>query len=378
MTRIMEPNQLIDLVGERKIDRRGVLRALGAAGVGVATVPTMARQARASDMPTYFTWSGYDVPEMFTPFREQYGADPEFPVFSDTTEGLQKMRAGFVVDITHPCHSELLRYRASELFQPIDVDRLSHWGSVYSGLKKLRGQIDDAGVWLVPFDWGATSITYRTDLVDLDKHEESWELLWNEEFRQRMAVIIGMEDSWFVAAIREGVDMSDPEKLTEEQIEKVNAALRAQRPLVKFYWSDDTTLQQALATGELALAMTWNSTAVQLKAQGVPVEFASPKEGVLTWACGFMMHKDAPQRDKAHDLINAMLDPVVGEFIMVDYGYGHSNSATFDALTPEQIANTGLPNDPNAFLASGKFAPPIDEALATRLSRDWEQIMAGF
>ncbi len=54
--------------------------------------------------------------------------------------------------------------------------------------------------------------------------------------------------------------------------------MRKQRPLIRLYTDDTTTLEQALASGELVAAMTWDASAVQLKTEGVPVTFAKPKE----------------------------------------------------------------------------------------------------
>ena len=92
-----------------------------------------------------------------------------------------------------------------------------------------------------------------------------------------------------------------------------------------------TTVEQALAAGELVAAMTWNSSAVALKAEGVPVAFASPKEGALTWVCGAMISVGAPHVDKAHDVINSLLSPESGRFLINDYGYGHSNIKSFES-----------------------------------------------
>ena len=99
--------------------------------------------------------------------------------------------------------------------------------------------------------------------------------------------------------------------------------------------------------------MTWNSSPVALKAQGVPVAFAAPKEGALTWVCGAMMHKDAPHPDKAHDIIDAMISVETGKWLIEVNGYGHSNVKSFDQFTDEQLAELGLTRDPSVILDAG-------------------------
>ena len=131
------------------------------------TVPLVNRQARAGEQATYFTWGGYDYPALFSSYAKRHGKEPEFSVYADAEEGFQKLRSGYVVDTVHPCYNDVLRWRTSGLFQPIDTSRLSNWGDVMPRLQTLDGIQIDGEQWFVPVDWGQTSITYRTDLVDL-------------------------------------------------------------------------------------------------------------------------------------------------------------------------------------------------------------------
>ena len=96
-------------------------------------------------------------------------------------------------------------------------------------------------------------------------------------------------------------------------MDKVAEKLREQRPLLRSYTTDMTSVEQSLASGELVAAMTWNASATTLKKQGVPVEFMKPKEGMLTWACGFVMLKDAKNVDLAYDFINSRLEADFGQ-----------------------------------------------------------------
>ena len=135
----------------------------------------------------------------------------------------------------------------------------------------------DGKVWMVPWDWGNTSILYRTDLVE--KPEASWNLLWDPTYSGRTATIDAVHDTPVVAAMLVGVDPFD---MDEAGLKKVEEKLREQRPLLAAYTTDMTSVEQSLASGELVAAMTWNASATALKKQGVPVEFMKPKEGMLT------------------------------------------------------------------------------------------------
>jgi spermidine/putrescine transport system substrate-binding protein len=245
-----------------------------------------------------------------------------------------------VVDVSHPCNQAIPRWVATGLFQAVDTSKLSNWSDVVPELWNLPGNVVDGSPYMVPFDWGQTSVTYRTDLFDLQGQEESWGMLWDERYKGRLGVLASAADTWWCGAIYAGVDFN--ELATEENFKKVAELMRQQRPLIRTYTDDTTSLEQALASGELVAAMTWNSSAVVLKGQGVPVAFANPKEGALTWVCGAMIHKDAPQLDKAHDVIDAMLSTESGKWLIGENGYGHSNAKSFELWKVSGSADAGI------------------------------------
>ncbi|SLN49102.1 Spermidine/putrescine-binding periplasmic protein precursor [Roseovarius litorisediminis] len=371
---------VVDQLGslkEGKLSRRKFTKSLLAAGIGFATTPLATRMATAAaeDQGTFFTWGGYDIPELFVPYKEKYGELPNFATFGGSEEALTKMRGGYVVDVSHPCNAGIPRWIASGLFQPIDTSRLSNWADVMPELYNLKGNIVDGKPYLAPFDWGQTSITYRTDLFELEG-EESWDMLWDERYKGRLGSLASGGDAWWCGAIKAGVSMEDI--ATPEAFEKIAAVMRAQRPLIRLYTDDTTTLEQALASGEMVAAMTWNSSATTLKSEGVPVKFADPKEGALTWVCGLMIHKDAPNLDRAYDIIDSLLSVESGKFMINDYGYGHSNKKSFDAFDEETLKGLGLSKTPTDILSAGHFQIPQTQEWETKMNALFEEIKAGF
>ena len=369
----------LNAVKTGKLSRRAFNRSLLALGVGMAASPLTTRKAVAAtgDQAVYFTWGGYDIEELFQPYMAKNETPPEFAIFGGTEEALTKMRGGFVVDVAHPCNAGLTRWVKSGLFQPIDTSRLSNWKDVMPELVAMEG--NDAGdgkPWLVPFDWGQTSVTYREDLYDLAGGEESWDMLWNPAYANRLGSLASGGDAWWCGAIKAGVPMS--EIGTEDAFTKIAAVMREQRPLIRVYTDDTTTLEQALAAGEMVAAMTWNSSAVLLQSEGVPVKFAKPKEGALTWVCGVMVHKDAANLDRAYDVIDSLLSVESGKFMINDYGYGHSNAKSFAEFDAETLAGLGLSTNPDDILSAGHFQRPMTQDWETRMNETFEQIKAGF
>jgi spermidine/putrescine transport system substrate-binding protein len=360
------------------VSRRDFVKGLSAVGVGLAMVPMGSKLAgaAAADQATIFTWGGYDIPDLFDSYVAKHGELPNMATFGGSEEGLTKMLGGYVVDVAHPCNADIPRWVSSGLFQPIDTSRLSNWSDLIPELWDVTGNVVDGKPYMVPFDWGQTSITYRTDLVDLEGREESWDLLWDERYKGRLGMLASGGDAWWCAAIFAGVDFKDIE--SKDAMDKVAALLRKQRPLIRTYSDEPSSLEQALASGELIAAMTWNDSAAKLKADGVPVAFASPKEGALTWDCGVMIHKDAPNLDKAYDIVDAMISTDTGKFLIGDYGVGHSNAKSFELFTDAELADLGLSRNPYDILSSGKFQVPASQEFETAMNAEYEKIKAGF
>ena len=372
----LSPTELNDRLLSGDLSRRQFHKLLAGAGLALVAAPLTPSLAAPADQATYFTWGGYDIPEMFAPYVAKHGEAPNFAAFGGTEEALTKLMGGFVVDVGHPCNASMARWIASGLFQPMDLDRLSNWGDMIPSLTNLDGSMKDGRTYFAPMDWGRTSITYREDLFDLEGKEESWSMLWDERYKGRIGVIASAGDTWWCAAIYAGVDFQNMDG--EDNFRKVSALLREQRPLVRVYTDDMTTLEQALASGELVAAMTWNETPVALKKLGLAARFANPKEGSLTWVCGAMLHKDAPNPERAHDVIDSLLSVETGTYIINEFGYGHSNARSFDGISDERLAELSLSRNPSEVLDAGKFQIPMPEEFTSRMNAEFEEIKAGF
>ncbi|GAB5471175.1 MAG: ABC transporter substrate-binding protein [Rhodospirillales bacterium] len=348
---------------------------LGAAGISLLATPFATRRAIAEgDQAFYFTWGGYDVPELLGYYTEKHGSMPDTAPYASSNEALTKVQAGFEVDVLHPCNTNVGTWIDADVLQPIDTSKLSNWDAMIPSLKEIGAR--DGEHYFAAMDWGQNSVAYRTDLVDLQGEEESWGILWDERYAGRIGMLANEGDSWWCAAIYAGIPFE--EIGTDENIEKVAELLRQQQPMVLSYYDDVTTMEQALASGELVAAMTWNETPTRLKKQGVPIKFANPKEGALTWVCGAVIHADAKNVDKAHDVLNSLISPESGRFLIDDYGYGHSNAKAFDLVSEERLAELGLSRDPTVLLGSGKYQIPMPAEFQSKIATLFSEIKAGY
>ncbi|WP_162912921.1 extracellular solute-binding protein [Rhodospirillaceae bacterium SYSU D60014] len=369
----MKKDELLDRMATGALSRRQFSKALASVGLAMTVVPLTARSSRAQEQLTYFTWAGYDTSEFFPAYMEKHGSAPEMPLFADEQEALTKIRAGFSADVAHPCSGRIGLWRDAGVLQPIDTSRLSNWPDIFDGLRGINGAAAEGKQWFVPVDWGNTSIVYRTDLVDVE--EDSWTLLWDERYAGKLSIGEDITDTAIIAGLVAGIPKERLYDMSDEEIARIREVLVKQRPLLRFYWSDNTTMEQALATGEVVASSAWNSSVVALKEQGVPVDYMNPKEGILAWCCGLVMTPTTDQVDKAYDLIDAIIAPEAGEWLITAMGYGHSNRKAFDLVSDDVLAERGLSRDPSKLLAEGIFSK--DNKRLGDLQQMFSQVQAG-
>jgi len=340
--------EFTDRLADPGLSRRALARMLAAAGLAMVAVPLVGRPARAQDQAVYFTWRVYSDPAFFPGYVQKHGANPDTAILSGDDKDLAKLRSGFAFDVAHPCNSGLDSWYQTGLLQPIDTTRLPHWPDLFEPLTTLKGAQQNGQQYFVPIDWGTTSIIYRSDLLKLD--EQSWSLLWDEHYKGKLSVSRRAEETCAIAAIVAGV--KDPFNMTDDEVAQVKELLLKQRPLLRFYASDSKSVQDALADGDLVAATGWNSSIAELRKQRVRVRVMQPREGILMYCCGLVLAKNAPHLDAAYDLMDAIMAPEAGTWLIEQLGFGHANRKTFEAMDEKVLTDHGLPKDPTDLLST--------------------------
>jgi putative spermidine/putrescine transport system substrate-binding protein len=128
------------------------------------------------------------------------------------------------------------------------------------------------------------------------------------------------------AALASGGSTSDFEPGKARLIECRKAGARI--------YPSNEAFAQALKTGEIACGIMWKARAVQWQNAGIKVETVAPKEGVPMYVSGFVMPKNAPNKEGAYAWLDAMMAPSAQELFAVDMGY---NPTVTNAKVPDDV-----------------------------------------
>ncbi|MGH6718870.1 MAG: ABC transporter substrate-binding protein [Alphaproteobacteria bacterium] len=360
------------LLNSGSATRRDIVRALAGVGIGVATLP-LARRAKAAPDIEVFTWSGYELPEFHQPFIDKHGASPNVTFFAELEEALNKLMAGYTADVGHPCASSADKWVDAGIVKPIDTSRVEQWGNIFPLMRDIPTvRRDDTSAWMMPWDWGNSSILYRSDLVDIE--EESYALYLDERYKGKMSFYDSADG--FVQVTGAIIGAKDVFAMTDDEFALATETMKKLQENIRFYWSDPTEIEQALAAGEIVNAYAWNASATNLKRQGVPIRFMDPKEGIWTWVCGLcLFNNGAGSEDQQYDFLNAFLDTGSGKNLIEMYGYGHANAESFKLVAQEKLDELGI-GDPIAMMAKARFSRAMAPEFRQRVINAFDEIKA--
>lgn len=335
----------------------------------VGPTPTAVPPGEQTGSLTVLDWAGYDSPDFWTDFKTTYPkVNVSFEIGASDADIYSKMAAGDQADIFHPYTGWLQFYVDQGLVEPIDTSRLKNWSMVPDSFKKI-GQVNGKQ-YFVPWDWGFTSILYRTDKV---KSIDSWSALFDPAYKGHISM---WDDGPGAVTVSAYVHGWDETKITSDQLAQIKNEWTQQRALNLFYWSGEPELVQGMQTGDVWVAYAWQGAYATLLGKGVPVAYANPKEGRNSWVGVYGIRKGTPNLDLAYEFLDAKLAAATGKNLVNEFYYGSVNSQVMSAITDATLKQAFSIDDPN-ILSHTNFTPNVTDAQRKAWTQMWSEVKAG-
>lgn len=342
-----------------------------------AAPPSVAPTAAPSEIPagdvtgnlTVLDWSGYDQEMFWADFKSAFTkATVGFEIGQSDADIYGKMKAGDQADVFHPYTGWLQFYVDEGLAAEIDTSRLKNWSKVPDEFKKI-GQINGKQ-YFVPWDWGFTSVLYRTDKIKTPI--DTWGALLDPAYKGRISM---WDDGPGAVTVSSYIHGYDETAITDEQLAAIKAEWIAQRDLNKIYWGAETDLVAAMTSGEVWLAYAWQGAYATLLANGVPVAYADPKEGRNSWVGVYGIRKDSPNYDLALRFLDAKLGDLTGNNLVTNYYYGTANGEVMKSITDETLKQAFSVDDPS-ILQKTNFTPNLTAEQRDAWTAMWTEVKA--
>jgi spermidine/putrescine transport system substrate-binding protein len=378
----------------QNLNRRDFLAAAGAlggavllGGCGSSDAPKAAAKThppigKESGKLSILEWGGYEAggtkaqkSGLFagTDYTKQFGADGlSYTAIVNDDQSLQKAGTSGPFDIHHPCVQMVPGYKQQGLIQPWDASLLPSIKNLNPALLE-RGKIDGEQ-YFIPWDWGYASLLYRTDKVD-PADATSWDLAWNEKYKGKISLWNGAGSTMEMTALKLG--FKDMDNLTPEQIDACKKELIKQKPLNKFLWSSEYgQMQPAFKSGDIWITYSWQAAYVIMKEAGLKVAFMEPKEGRLTWVCGFTLGAQTENYHHAHKYVESFINHKASVQMLNLFYYGVSDAT----VKPGEVKDAALAKelkigDPEALTGPDVHMQQFQPNRAA-YQQAWQEVMA--
>lgn len=313
-----------------------------------------------------FTYGDTASDAILDPFREENpDLDLKTATFDSVQEGAAKIAGGFAIDVVQVCSDEYQPLLARNLLRPIDPAGIPAFDQLE--FRDNEGvQASDGLVNFVPIAAGPQGIIYNTEEVtDLPT---SWADLFDPAYTGRASLDGG---TWLTplaeAALALGI--SDPLKMSDEQVEQARDYLIEHRDQFRSFSESDADKFNLFKSGEIVIADGGRGSAAQLQAAGQPVEWVAPEEGAMAWVCGLGISADAQNIPAAYKLINYFVSPQA-QALIGQTGFTVVNPAALDQIPKDARASA----DPSSL--SGVIAEVQPDNYQT-WTRAWQEVKAG-
>ena len=357
-----------------------IVALVAACGPGASSAPTTGpttagptvappTQAAASEIPPdqvtgtldVFDWAGYEVADFYADFAEKYTnvtmtfgnmGSSDADIFNQMNTGLRNP------DVFHPYTGWLNFYVDEGLAAEIDVTKLKNWDKVPDKFKQL-GQIGGKQ-YFVPWDWGFSSILYRTDKIS---SVDSWAVLTDPQYDGH---IMMWEDGPGAVTVSSYIHGWDETAITAEQLAQSKEEWTRVLCANPTTWVYEADLVEGVKNNDVWAAYSWQGAYALLLGEGLPMAYADPQEKRNSWVGMYGVTAESQNYDLALRFIDEKLGAKTGENLVNLYYYGTVNQDVMNAITDETLKEAFSIDDPS-ILDSTKFTP----ILTAQQRDDW-------
>ena len=169
----------------------------------------------------------------------------------------------------------------------------------------------------------------------VDEPVTSWSILWDEKYADNILMQDSVRDAFMVALRLKGYSMNT---LDQAQLEEARDALIEQKPLVQAYVIDQ--VRDKMIGNEAALGVIYSGEAIYTQRENPDLEYVIPEEGTNVWIDGWVIPKNAPNKENAEKWIDFMCrgDVALKNFEYITYST--PNTAAQALIEDDEIRNS--------------------------------------
>lgn len=354
------------------VSRRTVLAGT-AMTAGMLAMPSILRaQDRSIKVGVYggYFKESFDT-HIFPAFTEETGiavesiAEPTGEAWLVQLE--QAARANQApADLSMMAQVAMLKGQASELWQPLDLAKISNADNL---LERSVNKYPDGRVCGI----GAVA-WYITLVTNTDVYPEaptSWQALWDPANADRLGLLALVSNSFLLEVTAKTFFGGTDHLSTDEGLEEVFQKLAEVKPNVRLWYRDEAQFEQALKSGEIPMGQYYHDVTGLAAADGNPVRSTFPQEGGILDSGSWALSRASQKAEEAHVFIDYMTRAETQTLMSQKVGTAPTIKRELTQLTDEEFAAVSSDIEP--------IIPRYD-LYQTRddfLNQKWTELIAG-
>ncbi len=284
-----------------------------------------------------YNWGEYIDPETIEMFEEETGIKVEYEEYETNEIMYPKVAAGTSnYDLLCPSDYMITKLIENDMLAELDYENMPNAkANIGAQYYEQAAGFDPGNKYCVPYCWGTVGILYNKTMVD--EPVTSWDILWDEKYADNILMQDSVRDAFMVALKRNGHSMNS---LNEAELEQAKNDLIAQKPLVQAYVVDQ--VRDKMIAGEAAMGVIYSGEAIYTQRENADLEYVVPEEGSNVWIDGWVIPKNAENKENAEKFIDFMCRPEIA-LMNFDYiTYSTPNDAARALIEDEEIRNSEI------------------------------------
>ena len=297
-----------------------------------------ASSTKGSGEVVVYNWGEYIDPDVLKQFEEETGIKVVYEEFETNEIMYPKVAAGAAAyDLICPSDYMISKMIDNDLLQPINYDHIPNFKNIdETYLEQSRG-FDPDLQYSIPYCWGTVGILYNKSMIEEGDTVDSWEILWDEKYKDSILMQDSVRDAFMVPEKMLGYDINT---VDEDEIKECSEKLIEQKPLVQAYVVDQ--VRDKMIGSEAALGVIYSGEAIYTQRENEDLEYVIPKEGSNVWIDSWVIPKDARNVENAEKFLDFLCrgDIALKNFDYITYST--PNKAARELIEDEDIRNSTI------------------------------------
>lgn len=309
---------------------------LFALGTGVLTGCSKSNAPQNGEVYVY-NWGEYIDTDTIAMFEEETGIKVIYDEFETNEIMYPKVESGAsAYDVVCPSDYMIQKMIDNDLLSELNFDNMPNAKkNIGAQYYEQAQEFDPTNQYCVPYCFGTVGILYNKTMVT--EPVTSWSILWDEKYSDNILMQDSVRDAFMVSLKLNGFSMNTTDS---SELEIAKNSLIEQKPFVQAYVIDQ--VRDKMIGNEAALGVIYSGEAIYTQRENPDLVYVIPEEGTNVWIDGWVIPKNAPNKENAEKFIDFMCreDVALKNFEYITYST--PNTAAQALIEDESIRTSEI------------------------------------